>query len=170
MIQLDKLVDSGKFGGPYTDMKPFVLLLAGLVIAADAQLVFEIGTGVLNSTKAFLYGLEKTGGRIVSCDPVKEWNNFTHPQFEFLQARSNEIASTWNRQIDILFIDGDHRYGQVLFDYKTFAPFVKKNGLIIFHDSQLLEGPRKVSEGAKGLRRLTFEKTPGLTVLRKDES
>lgn len=168
MTQLDKLVDSGRFLGHYTDMKPFVLLLSGLVIASDAQLVFEIGTGRLHSTKAFLYGLEKTGGKLISCDPVKDWHNYFHPQFEFIQKTSNEIAETWNRPIDILFIDGDHRYDQVLFDYNTFAPFVRKGGLIILHDTHhSLPGPKKVVAEIKGISRLGFAKIPGLTVLQK---
>ncbi len=172
MIELDKLVDSGRFGGAHSDMKPFVLLLSGLVVASDAKLVFEVGTGVLNSTRAFLHGLEKTGGKIISCDPAKLWKDFAHPQFQFIQKTSNEVAKTWQGQIDILFIDGDHGYEQVLFDYRTFAPFVKKDGLIIFHDVRhpplgAFPGPRKVSEEAKETRRLVFEKSPGLTVFQK---
>jgi len=168
MIELNELVGSGKFSGPYTDMKPFVLLLSGLVIASDAKLVFEIGTGVLNSTKAFLYGLERTGGKLISCDPVKAWKNFAHPQFEFIQKTSNEIAKTWKKRIDILFIDGNHIYRQVLLDYKTFAPFVRKNGLIIFHDTHhSMEGPKKLSKSIRGIGKLTFAKIPGMTILQK---
>lgn len=169
MINLDQLVAEGRFIGD-GDMKAFACLLAGLVIASDAQLIFEIGTRHLISGRAFLYGLEKTGGILISCDPIKG-SNFSHSQFQFIQKTSNEIAKTWNRQIDILFIDGNHRYEQVLFDYETFAPFVKKNGLIIFHDIRHpireIQGPKKVSENATETKRLTFEKSPGLTILQK---
>ncbi|GAI70354.1 unnamed protein product [marine sediment metagenome] len=152
MINLNQLVVEGRFIGVGGDMKAFACLLAGLVIASDARLVFEIGTGRLVSGRAFLYGLEKTKGTLISCDPAKKFN-FSHPQFQFMQKTSNEIAKTWNRPIDILFIDGNHRYEEVLFDYKTFAPFVKKNGLIIFHDIRhpvkKIQGPKKkVSENA----------------------
>jgi predicted O-methyltransferase YrrM len=38
------------------------------------------------------------------------------------------------RKIDFLFIDGDHRYRGVKKDWNLYAPLVKKNGLIAFHD------------------------------------
>ncbi len=39
-----------------------------------------------------------------------------------------------NRQIDILFIDGDHTYKGVKRDFQMYSPLVKKNGIIVFHD------------------------------------
>ena len=38
------------------------------------------------------------------------------------------------RQIDVLFIDGDHTYEGVKKDFEMYSPFVKKGGVIIFHD------------------------------------
>lgn len=38
------------------------------------------------------------------------------------------------RQIDALFIDGDHRYEGVKQDFLCYRPFVKDGGLILFHD------------------------------------
>lgn len=35
---------------------------------------------------------------------------------------------------DMLFIDGDHSYENCKKDYEEFLPFVKKGGLIVFHD------------------------------------
>jgi len=39
------------------------------------------------------------------------------------------------RQLDFLFIDGDHSYEGVKADFETFAPFVKPGGLVAFHDT-----------------------------------
>jgi predicted O-methyltransferase YrrM len=36
--------------------------------------------------------------------------------------------------LDFLFIDGDHSYEGVAKDFELYAPLVKKNGLIAFHD------------------------------------
>jgi predicted O-methyltransferase YrrM len=44
------------------------------------------------------------------------------------------IRKLKGRKIDFLFIDGDHRYSGVKRDWKLYAPLVKKNGLIAFHD------------------------------------
>lgn len=38
------------------------------------------------------------------------------------------------RMIDILFIDGDHRYEGVKKDFLCYRPFVREGGLILFHD------------------------------------
>jgi cephalosporin hydroxylase len=38
------------------------------------------------------------------------------------------------RELDFLFIDGDHSYAGVRADYEDYAPFVKKGGVIAFHD------------------------------------
>jgi len=38
------------------------------------------------------------------------------------------------REIDFLFIDGDHKYSGVKKDWKLYSPLVKRNGLIVFHD------------------------------------
>ncbi len=39
-----------------------------------------------------------------------------------------------NKEIDLLFIDGDHTYEGVKQDFEMYAPLVKKNGIIAFHD------------------------------------
>lgn len=38
------------------------------------------------------------------------------------------------RQIDLLFIDGDHHYEPVRDDCLKFSPFVRSGGLLVFHD------------------------------------
>ena len=38
------------------------------------------------------------------------------------------------KEIDLLMIDGDHKYFGVKKDWKLYSPLVKKNGLVIFHD------------------------------------
>lgn len=38
------------------------------------------------------------------------------------------------KKIDVLFIDGDHSYEGVKKDFENYSPFVKKGGLIAFHD------------------------------------
>jgi len=39
-----------------------------------------------------------------------------------------------NQKLDLLFIDGDHRYEGVKKDFEMYGPLVKKNGIIAFHD------------------------------------
>ncbi len=47
----------------------------------------------------------------------------------------NTVAKSLNgRRIDVLFIDGDHRYEGVKQDFLSYRPFVSEGGLILFHD------------------------------------
>jgi cephalosporin hydroxylase len=39
-----------------------------------------------------------------------------------------------SNKLDYLFIDGDHTYEGVKKDFELYSPFVKKGGVIIFHD------------------------------------
>jgi predicted O-methyltransferase YrrM len=51
------------------------------------------------------------------------------------QETKNKLAEILNgRKIDLLFIDGDHRYKGVKKDFQLYSPLVKQNGLIVFHD------------------------------------
>jgi len=51
--------------------------------------------------------------------------------------QSIEVGKIWNKPINLLWIDGDHRYEVVKNDYLLFSKFVDKNGVIIFHDSYM---------------------------------
>jgi predicted O-methyltransferase YrrM len=50
------------------------------------------------------------------------------------EVRDQLIAALGVRPIDFLFIDGDHTYAGVKSDYETYAPLVRPQGLIGFHD------------------------------------
>lgn len=45
------------------------------------------------------------------------------------------------RVIDFLFIDGDHTYDAVKLDFETYLPFVRKGGIIAFHDVIVRDNP-----------------------------
>lgn len=170
-IDLNELIGRGSYVENLTDMCPFSAVLAGLVIALDARVVLEIGTGHLNSAKSFLYGLEKTDGILYSCDPIKEWPSFVHPRFRYFQQSSRELSKTWSHQIDCLFIDGNHSFSECKKDFLEFSPFVRVGGLVIFHDtcSQFEFGCEHfVKEiDLKNFQRIKFPKNPGLTIFQK---
>jgi len=49
---------------------------------------------------------------------------------------SHEVAKRWRkgRVIDLLHIDGDHRDAPLRQDIEDWLPFVKKGGVVLFHD------------------------------------
>lgn len=52
---------------------------------------------------------------------------------------------------DYIYIDGDHSYKGALFDYKTFWPRLKPNGLLVLHDVSIKE---KLVEGSYGVHKV----------------
>jgi predicted O-methyltransferase YrrM len=50
------------------------------------------------------------------------------------------------RPVDLLFIDGDHRYEGVKKDWEMYSPLVRPGGLIVFHDVAENYGETRVKE------------------------
>jgi predicted O-methyltransferase YrrM len=52
------------------------------------------------------------------------------------QGWTNDVAAAWPKDliIDLLFIDVGHTYEDVSNDWENLSPFVRKGGLVVFHD------------------------------------
>jgi predicted O-methyltransferase YrrM len=48
---------------------------------------------------------------------------------------SEEVAPNWNRQVGLIFIDGDHRYDAVRRDFELWDPHLPVGGLVAFDDA-----------------------------------
>lgn len=48
-----------------------------------------------------------------------------------------DVAPAFDRRIDVLFIDADHRYEAVQRDWQQWSPKVKPGGIIALHDCRL---------------------------------
>jgi predicted O-methyltransferase YrrM len=76
-------------------------------------------------------------------------------KFEFIRDRSFHLTTLKNlrktlggREIDLLFIDGDHSYAGVKADYEMYHPLVAQDGMIAFHD--ILEIPSQAEDWQQG--------------------
>jgi predicted O-methyltransferase YrrM len=118
---------------------------------ADATIV-EIGSFQGRSTVSFALGCIGSKKKIYAID-LFEGDNNMYGSGDFLTSFKNnlknagveeyvipvkkhslEVAATWTLPIDILFIDGSHEYEDVKADFEAFYPYVKKGGVIAFHD------------------------------------
>lgn len=65
-----------------------------------------------------------------------------------IPSSSQQANETFSRQIDLLFIDGNHDYEAVRDDFLLWSPRVRPGGWIVFHDvgSSHLSGPKRVVE------------------------
>ncbi len=59
------------------------------------------------------------------------------PKIVWIEAFSYDAARRWDRPIDFLLIDGDHREEAVEQDWHDWAPHVVENGIVVFHDARL---------------------------------
>lgn len=130
-------------------------LLYALVKSAKPKVVVEIGSARGRSTCFMGMALRENGaGKIFAIDPhtVTAWNDANSVDtfdilkgnvaslglndfVEILRKTSGEVAESWNQEIDLLFIDGDHSYEGAKHDWDLFSPFVKPFGSVIFHDT-----------------------------------
>jgi len=118
----------------------------------DQSSIVEIGSFKGRSTCCLAYGSRGTNTHVYAIDTFNG-NDFDcqHRNFfeEFLQnvdrcalrkyvtpvhGWSSEVAKTWEKPIHLLFIDGSHRYEDVLADFEEFWPHVVPGGIVAFHD------------------------------------
>jgi predicted O-methyltransferase YrrM len=57
---------------------------------------------------------------------------------------STDVARSFNKRIDLLFIDGDHSYEGVKEDVEAWFPKLNEKAVVIFHDIGWAEGVQKV--------------------------
>jgi predicted O-methyltransferase YrrM len=144
----------------------FLGLLAACVPASGA--IVEIGSfqgrsTVMLAKVASHYGL----GPIVAIDPHNSpilLDRQAHPEASSYQdfldsihaagvshqveshvAYSTDVASSWNRPIRLLWIDGDHSYEGAKKDLDGFFPHLVPLGVVAFHDAlNVFPGPIRV--------------------------
>jgi len=54
---------------------------------------------------------------------------------EIIKGYFDDVVKTWDKEIDLLHIDGLHDYDNCKNDCDTWAPLVKEDGVILFHDT-----------------------------------
>jgi RimJ/RimL family protein N-acetyltransferase len=100
--------------------------------------VFEIGTCEGKSAAHLAAG--NPDGLVITLDvrPTARTHveNLRLPNLVFLQSDSMDAPRNLRHmpKIDLLFIDGDHRFDQVYAEYALYRPHVKDDGLIFFDD------------------------------------
>jgi predicted O-methyltransferase YrrM len=66
-------------------------------------------------------------------DNKKKELNFEN--ITLIRGNFDDVVKDWELPIDILHIDGDHKYESVKNDYEKWSKFVKDDGVILFHDT-----------------------------------
>ncbi len=105
--------------------------------------IVEIGTHAGNSLMAMATAQKiKSRGMIVHTIDIEE-----HPLLrsnlqsvdlldwvDVVIGDSSDVAKSWKKQIELLWIDGDHRYEGTKSDIENWKDFVIQGGMIALHD------------------------------------
>ena len=141
-------------------------LLQQLIYFNRYKTIVEIGVACGTTTFYLCKGCSERGGKVFGFDIWAnhgKWNQF--PPLSSKQEVSNYLNSngisnfTLNLQnttengfdklldqigsIDFAFIDGDHSYDGVKNDFEKIYPRISSNGMIIFHDTLVIDGARE---------------------------
>lgn len=126
-----------------------------LIKQVNPKLILEIGTSE-GGTLFFFSKFATQDAKIITIDLpiVRNYASYSPakiPFFKlykskkqkiyFIRKDSHQISTIKKVQkilkeknLDVLFIDGDHSYNGVKEDFENYFPLVRKNGLIAFHD------------------------------------
>jgi len=109
--------------------------------------VLEIGTGYARSTvfmaetnpELEIYTIDELtapslglGNEKEKCRAIINTNIRNYPNIHFIEADSRTVV--WDKEVDFIFIDGKHEYEFIKSDFQRFYPYLKKGGIIAFHD------------------------------------
>jgi len=125
-------LDEGKFLG----------WLAGRV--PENGLIVEIGT-LYGRSMSFLALGSSDSVRLYAVDCWEDYHRMVKAveyltklgvidRIKIIKGYSVDVAKSFNGEIDMLFIDGNHSYESVKADYESWHPFLRKGGIVAFHD------------------------------------
>lgn len=143
---------------------PLVDPVEGFLAQEEAQWLFktaldvpngsnlvEVGSYKGRSTCSLALGCRGTNKRVFAVDPFDGGPDLpTADSFqefsqnlrrcgvsEFVEpiiGASVDVSKSWNKPIQLLFVDGSHKYEDVLADFTGFFPHVVTGGIVAFHD------------------------------------
>ena len=120
----------------------------GIYLEVGSRLGYSALPALLGNFDIEVYGVDRNpacGSWVdatidVTLDAARHTNNYrvddwnVKDRWHFLPGLSVEVAKTWRKPIDFLFIDGYHKKEAVLEDIGAWTPFLKKGSFLGFHD------------------------------------
>lgn len=159
VINIERIFDFAKKNFnkpiPFWQIKEEITILMEILQKQKPKYILEIGTAgggslfmlsQVSENDAILISIDLPNGQFGGGYPenrITLYNSFAKmsQKIKLIREDSHSLESLesvkWilkEYKLDFLFIDGDHSYEGVKKDFELYAPLVKKNGLIAFHD------------------------------------
>ena len=118
----------------------------------DNGVIVEIGTFLGGTAKILYEASHEKGVRTYTIDIAPSdaaYKTLRGTNVEIIANSSVEVAQEWSRPIDLLFIDGSHRFHDVFNDFNSWVELLKPEGIIMFHDYDPIERGGLVHLGVK---------------------
>jgi predicted O-methyltransferase YrrM len=129
--------------------------LASLIKMAKCKAVLEVGVFHGETSQHLINALPK-GGQYIGIDINDYRTDLTKAtmstggkSIDFILGNSHdELAKLPSNHFDLIFVDGDHSWESILPEFKLVERLVARGGVIVYHDTIHLDGPRKLVEYA----------------------
>ena len=146
------------------------LFMASLIKMSKYMTVLEIGVFEGETTQHLIKALPK-GGQYVGID-INDYRTektialmeVGGKSIDFILGNSlSELEKLPKNHFDLIFVDGDHSYDHVLPEFYLVEKLVSNGGVIVYHDTIHLEGPRRLVEYAAqyNYKNVTLNTTEG---------
>ena len=116
------------------EMKPKVIVELGVDKGFSSFVFATPGIGTVYGVDSF-EGDPEAGMRNTYPEVIAKRDELGIKNLELIKGYFSEVAKTWTQPIDILHIDGRHRYEDVKEDFETWSKFVRPGGIILLHDT-----------------------------------
>ena len=146
------------------------LFMASMIKMSKYMTVLEIGVFEGETSQHLINALPK-GGQYVGIDINDYRTELTKAamttggkSIDFILGNSlSELDKLPKNHFDLIFVDGDHSYDHVLPEFKLVEKLVSRGGVIVYHDTIHLDGPRKLVEYAAHFKynNITLNTTEG---------
>lgn len=144
--------------------------LAALVKMSKYRSVLEIGVFEGETSQHLINALPR-GGQYIGIDINDYRTNATKASMtsggksiDFILGNSlEELSKLPSNHFDLIFVDGDHSWEHIVKEFKLVEKVIARGGVIVYHDTIHLEGPRMLVEYAEsfGYKNTTLNTTEG---------
>jgi predicted O-methyltransferase YrrM len=154
------------------------LFMASMIKMSKYMTVLEIGVFEGETSQHLIKALPK-GGQYVGIDindyrtdATKLYMAEGGKSIDFILGNSlDELSKLPKNHFDLIFVDADHSWEAILPEFKFVEKLVSRGGVIVYHDTIHLDGPRKLVEYAAHYKykNVTLNTTEGrgLSILHK---